>query len=29
MNRPIPPSYKTKNWPAYGEALKQRDSLAI
>lgn len=22
MSRPTPPSYKTKNWPAYNEALK-------
>lgn len=29
MSRPIPPSYKTKNWPAYNEALKQRGSLTI
>ena len=29
MSRPIPPSYKTKNWPAYSEALKQRGSLTI
>jgi len=29
MSRPLPPSYKTKNWPAYNEALKQRGSLTI
>ena len=29
MSRPIPPSYKTKNWPAYNEALKRRGSLTI
>ena len=29
MSRPIPPSYKTKNWPACNEALKQRGSLMI
>ena len=29
MSSPIPPSYKTKNWPAYNEALKQRGSLTI
>jgi transposase len=29
MSRPIPPSYKTKNWPTYNEALKQRGSLTI
>jgi hypothetical protein len=29
MSRPTPPSYKTKNWPAYNEALKQRGSLTI
>src|SRR6056297_1459423 len=29
MSGPIPPSYKTKNWPAYNEALKQRGSLTI
>lgn len=29
MSRPIPPSYKTKNWPAYNEALKQRGTLTI
>ena len=29
MSRPIPASYNTRNWPAYNEALKQRDSPAI
>lgn len=29
MSRPIPPSYKTKNWSAYNEALRQRGSLTI
>ena len=29
MSRPIPPSYKTRNWPAYNGALKQRGSLTI
>ncbi|MAU52163.1 MAG: IS5/IS1182 family transposase, partial [Roseovarius sp.] len=29
MSRPLPPSYKTRNWPAYNEALKQRASLTI
>lgn len=29
MSRFIPPSYTTKNWPAYNEALKQRGSLTI
>ena len=29
MSRPLPPSYKTKNWPSYNEALKQRGSLTI
>ena len=29
MSRPIPPSYKTKYWPAYNEALKQRGSLTF
>ena len=29
MSRPIPPVYKTKNWPAYNEALKRRGSLTI
>ncbi|WP_300535792.1 transposase, partial [uncultured Mameliella sp.] len=29
MIRPRAPTYKTKNWPAYNEALKQRGSLTI
>ena len=29
MSRPILPAYKTRNWPAYNEALKRRGSLAI
>lgn len=29
MSRPEPPAYKTRNWPAYNEALKRRGSLAI
>lgn len=29
MSRPLPPGYKTKNWPAYNEALMQRGSLTI
>ncbi|MGA0543631.1 IS5 family transposase [Neotabrizicola sp. VNH66] len=29
MSRPPPPTYKTKNWPAYNEALKRRGSLTI
>ena len=29
MSRPPPPSYKTRNWPAYNEALKRRGSLTI
>ena len=29
MSIPTPPSYKTKNWPAYNDALKQRGSLTI
>lgn len=29
MSRPIPPSYKIRNWPAYNEALKRRGSLTI
>jgi len=24
-----PPTYKTRNWPAYNEALKRRGSLTI
>ena len=29
MSRPTPPTYKTKNWPGYNEALKKRGSLTI
>lgn len=29
MSRPIPPTYRTRNWPAYNEALKRRGSLTI
>jgi hypothetical protein len=29
MSRPTPPTYKTKNWPSYNEALRQRGSLTI
>lgn len=29
MCRPTRPSYKTRNWPAYNEALKRRGSLTI
>ena len=29
MSRPSPPTYKTRNWPAYNEALKRRGSLTI
>jgi|688.fasta_scaffold550429_1 hypothetical protein len=29
MNRPTPPAYKTRNWPAYNDALKRRGSLTI
>ena len=29
MSRPIPPTYKTRNWPAYNEAVKRRGSLTI
>jgi len=29
MNRPTPPAYKTRNWPAYNEALRRRGSLTI
>ncbi len=29
MSRPPPPSYKTRNWPSYNEALKRRGSLTI
>lgn len=29
MSRPTPPTYKTRNWPAYNEALKRRGSLTF
>ena len=29
MRRPTPATYKTRNWPAYNEALKRRGSLTI
>ena len=29
MSRPTPPTYRTRNWPAYSEALKRRGSLTI
>ena len=29
MSRPTRPTYKTRNWPAYNEALKRRGSLTI
>jgi hypothetical protein len=29
MSRPIASAYKTRNWPAYNEALKRRGLLAI
>ena len=29
MSRPTPPIYKTRNWPAYNQALKRRGSLTI
>jgi hypothetical protein len=29
MSRPHTPSYKTKNWPTYNEALKRRGALTI
>jgi hypothetical protein len=29
MSRPTPSAYKTRNWPAYNEALKRRGSLTI
>ncbi len=28
-SRPAPPTYRTRNWPAYNEALKRPGSLAI
>ena len=29
MSRPTSPTYRTRNWPAYNEALKRRGSLTI
>lgn len=29
MSRPTPPTYKTKNWQAYSEALKRRDLRTV
>jgi hypothetical protein len=29
MSRPTPPTYKTRNWTSYNEALKRRGSLTI
>ncbi len=29
MSKPIPPIYRTNNWPAYNKALKDRGSLTI
>lgn len=29
MSQPTPPTYKTRNWPAYNRALKRRGSLTI
>ena len=29
MSRPTPPTYRTRNWPAYNEALRRRGSLTI
>ncbi len=29
MTRPVPPKYRTTNWPAYNAALKARGSLLI
>jgi hypothetical protein len=29
MSRSTSPSYQTKNWPAYNEALKRRATLII
>ncbi|AUQ68739.1 transposase, IS4 family (plasmid) [Phaeobacter inhibens] len=29
MSRPTPQTYRTKNWPAYNEALKRRGLLTI
>jgi hypothetical protein len=29
MSKPVPPIYRTKNWPEYNRALKRRGSLTI
>jgi hypothetical protein len=29
MSRPSPLTYRTRNWPAYNEALRRRGSLTI
>ncbi|MBL3587093.1 transposase, partial [Rhodovulum sulfidophilum] len=29
MSRPTPPTYETRNWPEYNQALKRRGSLTI
>jgi hypothetical protein len=29
MSRPTSPTYRTRNWPAYNDALKRRGSLTI
>lgn len=29
MSRPTPPTYKTRNWRSYNQALKRRGSLTI
>ena len=29
MSRPMPPTYRTRNWPACNEALKRRGSLLV
>jgi hypothetical protein len=29
MSKPVPGTYRTTNWRAYSEALKQRGSLLI
>ena len=29
MSRPLSPTYRTRNWPAYNESLKRRGSLRI
>jgi hypothetical protein len=29
MSNPTPPTYRTRNWPSYSEALTRRSSLTI